>query len=175
MSVIDPRNLASALESEASGNEIRCPGPGHSAEDRSLCVKVDPGAPDGFVVCTHAPHDDWRECVSHVSSAGPLAPYAVTTPRLCSLSARLIPKQTLHTSTFKGVAQPPARRFPPPWSAEEQSACFIVRDHNGQALALLTARGHTRNINIRSPCWITNPTPGVSRGRGQSRVAWRTA
>ena len=30
----------------------------------------------------------------------------------------------------------PARRFPPPWSAEEMnSACFIVRDKNGQALA----------------------------------------
>jgi anti-sigma regulatory factor (Ser/Thr protein kinase) len=29
----------------------------------------------------------------------------------------------------------PARRFPPPWSVEEQSACFVVRDHNGLALA----------------------------------------
>jgi hypothetical protein len=29
----------------------------------------------------------------------------------------------------------PARRFPPPWSVDEQSACFVVRDHNGQALA----------------------------------------
>jgi hypothetical protein len=29
-----------------------------------------------------------------------------------------------------------ARRFPPPWSiAEYNDACFIVRDHNGQALA----------------------------------------
>jgi hypothetical protein len=28
------------------------------------------------------------------------------------------------------------RRFPPPWSVEEYSdACFIMRDHNGQALA----------------------------------------
>jgi hypothetical protein len=27
------------------------------------------------------------------------------------------------------------RRFPPPWSIEEQPACFIVRDANGQALA----------------------------------------
>ena len=27
------------------------------------------------------------------------------------------------------------RRFPPPWSAEESEACFIVRDANGQALA----------------------------------------
>jgi hypothetical protein len=29
----------------------------------------------------------------------------------------------------------PPRRFPPPWSVEETDACFIVRDHNGQALA----------------------------------------
>ena len=29
----------------------------------------------------------------------------------------------------------PERRFPPPWSVEEQPACFVVRDHNGQALA----------------------------------------
>jgi hypothetical protein len=27
------------------------------------------------------------------------------------------------------------RRFPQPWSVEEQTACFVVRDHNGQALA----------------------------------------
>jgi hypothetical protein len=30
---------------------------------------------------------------------------------------------------------PEARRFPPPWSIEEGSACFIVRDHDKQALA----------------------------------------
>jgi hypothetical protein len=28
-----------------------------------------------------------------------------------------------------------ARRFPPPWTVEEQAACFVVRDHNGQALS----------------------------------------
>jgi hypothetical protein len=27
------------------------------------------------------------------------------------------------------------RRFPPPWSVEETTACFIIRDHGGQALA----------------------------------------
>jgi hypothetical protein len=26
-------------------------------------------------------------------------------------------------------------RFPPPWSVEEQEACFCVRDQNAQALA----------------------------------------
>jgi hypothetical protein len=29
----------------------------------------------------------------------------------------------------------PTRRFPPPWTAEETDACFILRDANGQALA----------------------------------------
>ena len=29
----------------------------------------------------------------------------------------------------------PTRRFPPPWSIEEGSACFIIRDHDKQALA----------------------------------------
>ncbi len=26
------------------------------------------------------------------------------------------------------------RRFPPPWAVEETDACFIVKDHAGQAL-----------------------------------------
>ena len=33
-----------------------------------------------------------------------------------------------------GYVQSP-RRFPPPWSIEESSACFIVRDGDKQALA----------------------------------------
>jgi hypothetical protein len=28
-------------------------------------------------------------------------------------------------------------RFPPPWTVEEQDACFVVCDHNGQALAYI--------------------------------------
>jgi hypothetical protein len=34
----------------------------------------------------------------------------------------------------------PPRRFPPPWTAEETDACFIVKDHSGQALAYLFSR-----------------------------------
>ncbi len=32
-----------------------------------------------------------------------------------------------------GVTAP--RRFPPPWSIDDNGDCFIVRDHGGQALA----------------------------------------
>ena len=31
----------------------------------------------------------------------------------------------------------PDRRFPPPWTVEETQPCFIVRDHNRQALAFV--------------------------------------
>lgn len=29
------------------------------------------------------------------------------------------------------------RRFPPPWTVDEQRFCFVVRDQNGQAVARL--------------------------------------
>jgi hypothetical protein len=29
----------------------------------------------------------------------------------------------------------PKSRFPPPWTVEQQDACFVVRDQSGQALA----------------------------------------
>jgi hypothetical protein len=29
----------------------------------------------------------------------------------------------------------PQRRFTPPWDIEDNGACFIVRDNNGQALS----------------------------------------
>ena len=31
----------------------------------------------------------------------------------------------------------PERRFPPPWSVEEQDACFVVIDRSGQKLAYI--------------------------------------
>ena len=29
----------------------------------------------------------------------------------------------------------PTRHFSPPWTIDDNGACFIIRDHNGQALA----------------------------------------
>ena len=48
-----------------SGGQVLAPGPGHSAEDRSLSVKLDAGAPDGFVVNSFA-EDDPIECKDYV-------------------------------------------------------------------------------------------------------------
>jgi putative DNA primase/helicase len=58
--------IARRLGGQISGGDtILCPGPGHSVRDRSLAVKLDPNAPDGFLTYSHA-GDDWRECRNHV-------------------------------------------------------------------------------------------------------------
>ena len=76
MSVIDPQNLARALGGEASGNNVRAPGPGHSAEDRSLSIRVDPGAPDGFVIDSFAGNDwqQWRDYLRQKARLDPFRP-----------------------------------------------------------------------------------------------------
>jgi hypothetical protein len=48
------------------------------------------------------------------------------------------------------------RRFPPPWSVEEQEACFTVRDHDGQALAY---------VELAVPLWETSGLLAVAERR----------
>jgi hypothetical protein len=62
----------------------------------------------------------------------------------------------------------PARRFPPPWSVEEQEACFVVRDHNGQALAYVYfenepgRRGQAESLATRIEGQLTPVTVKLS-------------
>jgi AAA domain/Toprim-like len=63
--VPDLQSLARALGGVVSGGQVLAPGPGHSAEDRSLSVKLDTGAPDGFIVNSFA-KDNPIECKDYV-------------------------------------------------------------------------------------------------------------
>jgi hypothetical protein len=51
------QDLARALGGEVSNGQVLAPGPGHSAKDRSLSVKLDANAPDGFVIHSFANDD----------------------------------------------------------------------------------------------------------------------
>jgi putative DNA primase/helicase len=65
---LDLRAVAHALGGRVTGRDTALvPGPGHSARDRSLAVRLDPAAPDGFLVYSHA-GDDWKTCRDHVRS-----------------------------------------------------------------------------------------------------------
>lgn len=60
-----PQQVAAALGGEVSGREVLAPGPNHSPKDRSLSVKIDPTAPDGFVVHSFAGNDP-LQCKDYV-------------------------------------------------------------------------------------------------------------
>ena len=49
--------IAQIMGGDRAGREALVPGPGHSAEDRSLAIKLDGAAPDGFVTHSFAGDD----------------------------------------------------------------------------------------------------------------------
>jgi putative DNA primase/helicase len=65
---LDPRPVAYALGGEARGCNVLAPGPGHSRADRSLSVKIDSTAPDGFIVHSFA-GDPLIACREYVRAA----------------------------------------------------------------------------------------------------------
>lgn len=54
---LDPAVVARALGGDVCGDEVLCPGPGHSNTDRSLSVRPDSAAADGFLVHSFADDD----------------------------------------------------------------------------------------------------------------------
>jgi hypothetical protein len=62
---IDLPGLAKALSGEVSNGQVKAPGPGHSSQDRSLSIKLDPSAQDGFIVHSFA-SDDPIKCRDYV-------------------------------------------------------------------------------------------------------------
>jgi hypothetical protein len=91
MMQLDTRAVAARLGGEAVGrNAVLAPGPGHSPADRSLSIKLDPGAPDGFR-CYSFAGDDWRACRDHVRvrlGIGPPEPRRPAAPRTPPTPAR---------------------------------------------------------------------------------------
>jgi hypothetical protein len=72
--IMSLRALAHALDGDVSGGQVLAPGPGHSPKDRSLAVKLDDGAPDGFIVYSHC-GDDAIRCRDYVRGKIGLPPW----------------------------------------------------------------------------------------------------
>jgi len=65
--MLDARTIASKMGGKIVNGHALVPGPGHSAGDRSLSIKPDPSAPDGFI--THSfSGDDFARCRDYVKS-----------------------------------------------------------------------------------------------------------
>ena len=65
MTALSARHLAKTLGGDARGDQVLAPGPGHTPQDRSLSIKLDPNSPDGFVVNSFA-GDDPIACKDYV-------------------------------------------------------------------------------------------------------------
>jgi Toprim domain len=68
------KEIARVLGGEARGNQALVAGPGHSPKDRSLSIKMEPSAPDGFLVYSFA-GDDPLACKDYVREKLGLASY----------------------------------------------------------------------------------------------------
>jgi hypothetical protein len=77
---MDPRTAARLLGGHIAAGQISCPGPGHSSKDRSMSVRFDPQAPDGFVVFSHA-GDDPLACKDYVREKFGMPSFARRRPR----------------------------------------------------------------------------------------------
>jgi hypothetical protein len=74
--MINSQIVARALNGTVTGRySVSAPGPGHSARDRSLSIKMDPNAPLGFLVFSHA-GDDPLVCRDHVQQRLCVEPWA---------------------------------------------------------------------------------------------------
>ena len=67
MALPSPQEIARIMGGEVQGKQIVAPGPNHRPIDRSLSIKLDADAPDGFLVHSHA-GDDPIECKDYVRS-----------------------------------------------------------------------------------------------------------
>jgi hypothetical protein len=65
MSALSLDFIAKRMNGEIRGNQVACPGPGHSPRDRSLTIKIEPEAPGGLIVYSHA-QDDNLKCKDFV-------------------------------------------------------------------------------------------------------------
>jgi putative DNA primase/helicase len=121
--MIDTRAIAVALGGQVTGtNTILCPGPGHSPRDRSLAVRLDPRAPDGFLVFSHC-GDDWRDCRDHVRQRLGLPTWQPGDGRQRRVPQQHAPKWDL------AALEDELKDIPPPWSEDE-----LARIANAQRL-----------------------------------------
>jgi hypothetical protein len=97
---LDLDDIAAALGGKVSGEWVRAPGPGHSAADDSLAIKIE--GDNGLFVHSHA-GDDLKECQAYVRAALGEAQFSRSAKRSESNSER-----TALALRLWNEAQPPA-------------------------------------------------------------------
>ena len=153
--------LARAMGGTVSGDQVIAPGPGHSKKDRSLSIKLEESAPEGFLVHSFS-GDDARVCKSYVreklklpgltkSVTGPSKPQTEwdadkRSEIALSIWRAAIPAQGTLVETYlmsRGIRPPvpPALRFHPELKHREGGkwpamVALVTRGIDDKALAI---------------------------------------
>jgi hypothetical protein len=156
---LNPRTVARALGGNVVGRDaILCPGPGHSARDRSLSLRLDPRARDGFLVHSFA-GDDWTTCREHVRARLGLSQSLHAPQRTASIRRR-------DESDQRAVALWLWRQRQPIAGTSAERYLREARHYRGDVpptLAYLPARGEYAHAMIAAFALPTEPEPGRLR------------
>ena len=100
--MLNLNNVAQALGGEINRHQVLAPGPGHSAQDRSLSITLSQSSPDGFVVHSFA-GDDPIACKDYVRQKLGLTPFQSNGKRHSRVSDAAI-DQALRAAVSQGRA-----------------------------------------------------------------------
>jgi hypothetical protein len=92
---LNPLVIARALGGDVAGHNVLAPGPGHSRADRSLSIKIDAAAKDGFIV--------------HSFAGGDYRPASISCPIAARPSRITHPLLKLHFGLLAAVGHATAR------------------------------------------------------------------
>jgi hypothetical protein len=122
----DIRQIAHRLNGDVVGpDSVLAPGPGHSAKDRSLSVRLSPTAADGFVIFSHA-GDGFAECRDHVRELLGLGEWRIVPSKNnSSRTATKEPRENLHTLP----AAPDMRRIKEIWNGGRDPRGTLVETY----------------------------------------------
>ena len=156
--MIDLRALQRALGGEIAGSGLRCPGPDHSAADRSLSVKLDSNAPDGFVVHSFA-DDDPIACRDFVRAKAGLPAFTPNGGCRRASSNDTVERALMAAVAMQGQADKPKGRI---------VATYDYTDADGKLLYQVV-RYEPKDFRQRRP----NGNGGFTWSLGDRRVLYR--
>jgi putative DNA primase/helicase len=150
------RSWAQALGGEVSGRGVNCPGPRHSAKDRSLSVMPSAASPNGFVVHSFA-GDDPIACLDYVRERLGLPVFRPRAPQKPGPGARHgVPCHKGSGEPAKAATQPPDnyKRAMAIWSESRGPRETLVEVYLGSRGLELPGEAAGEAIRFHCSCWF---------------------
>jgi hypothetical protein len=169
--ILDLKTLQAALGGEISNDQLRCPGPGHSAADRSMCVKPSYLNDDGFV-CSSFANDDWKTCKEYIREKAGLDKWrpangGIAKPRIASTNGL-----DLNKAKQQRVAK--AEESWGPW--QEVHPSYVYTDQDGTVLYEVVRKERFNAAGDKDKTFIQRRPDGKGGWewkQGKQRVLYR--